>query len=132
MRGVPTTKLLLLGAAIVLWHLMLFLHPWGEWFGFWNSPFWAATELVLAASALCLGRAWGEAAAFVIGAHWLFYHGVVMTDEGRPVLGRTLELWLDRARQEPIYFGGHVLAALISCHAAVRLLRRLAERPSLP
>ena len=127
-----TTKLLLLGAAIVLWPLLMFLHPWLDWFGFWHSPFWTATELLLAAVALCLGRAWGEAAAFVLGAHWLFYHGVVLTDGGRPVLGGTVVLWLDRARLEPIYFGGYVLATLILCHAAMRLIRRLAEKPSPP
>jgi hypothetical protein len=117
-------KLIILGAAFVLWPLLMFVHPWGGWFGFWHSPFWAATELLVAALSLCLSRVLGGAMALLLGAHWLFYHGVATDDVGMPLLRETFVLWLDRAWYQPIYFGGHVLAALILVHGAVSLVKR--------
>lgn len=131
MRSIPKTKTLILCSAAVLWPLIMFVHPWGEWFGFWNGPFWAASELLLAAFSLWLGRAWGHAAALCLGAHWFFYHGVAITDDGWPLLGGTMRLLLERALYQPIYFCGLVLAALVFAYAAVGLARGTARRPGL-
>lgn len=76
--------------------ILIFPHR-TNFYRFWDSPFWFAFELLMAAVALWAGRWWSYVIAASFSADILYRNEVVINDAGVPMWGATLQRWQEMA-----------------------------------